>query len=394
MIPADSKLRPLSLVRPLALSLLLLPLLTGCGFEALAGTVVETETREFSRSFPLGEGEILRLANLAGEVELVPGSGSEVVVRTTVHASGKNDSETRGLLQGMEWEEGKSKSGKAQWHLTYPVERHRSFHYNGDGWGQSTVRYRGRKVTLRTRKGSAPTLYADLRIEVPASGRLELRNSVGAVAGGDLEGDLVVDTGSGDVDLRSFSGTLVVDTGSGDVSLGVARGETTVDTGSGDIRIAELVGNASLDTGSGDISVRKVSLGRLVADTGSGNVQVENGSVGELKADTGSGDIQIVDVDVVHLVADTGSGEVVFQSTLASAEDAKISTGSGDVRILATAEPAFDLSFDAGSGDLVVRYDDAQLRRSGREVVGAVRGAGGAKIRVDTGSGDCVIGPA
>jgi hypothetical protein len=40
-----------------------------------------------------------------------------------------------------------------------------------------------------------------------------------------------------------------------------------------------------------------------------------------------------------------------------------------------------------------VGYDDATLRRSGRKVVGARRGNGQTVIRVETGSGDCVITP-
>jgi hypothetical protein len=40
-----------------------------------------------------------------------------------------------------------------------------------------------------------------------------------------------------------------------------------------------------------------------------------------------------------------------------------------------------------------VRYKDAVLRRSGRKVIGARRGDGRTAIHVETGSGDCVIGP-
>jgi hypothetical protein len=41
----------------------------------------------------------------------------------------------------------------------------------------------------------------------------------------------------------------------------------------------------------------------------------------------------------------------------------------------------------------VVGYADAELRRSGKKVVGAKRGNGQTRIRVETGSGDCVIKP-
>jgi hypothetical protein len=53
----------------------------------------------------------------------------------------------------------------------------------------------------------------------------------------------------------------------------------------------------------------------------------------------------------------------------------------------------FDLTTDVGSGDVVVRYDDAELRRSHREIVGARRGSGQSRVLVDTGSGDVTVAP-
>ena len=368
--------------------------LTGCVAD-IAYSDVETEQRSFTRAFPDVSGQELRLANLAGSVELVAGGGSEIVVEAVVHARGRNAQETRRLLDEMAWDEGRDRKGRTEWSLTYPVERHRRFHYNGSGWTQSSTRYRGEKVKVSSRKRSgAPTLYADLRITYPGNGRLSVRNVLGSVVGGDLSGGLIVDTGSGNVELGDFSGDLEVDTGSGDVRLGAVRGETLVDTGSGDIRIAELVGNGKLDTGSGNIAVRKVAMGRLEADTGSGDIQIEDGSINDLVADTGSGKIQVLGVDIVELEADTGSGDVVLETPMEQAERISVDTGSGDVRIQASPTAAFDIHLNSGSGELLVRYDDAELRKSGGDVVGARRGEGGARISVDTGSGDCFIGPA
>jgi len=63
------------------------------------------------------------------------------------------------------------------------------------------------------------------------------------------------------------------------------------------------------------------------------------------------------------------------------------------VKILAGPEASFDIESDQGSGDLQVGYGDATLRKSGKKVVGARRGDGKTLIRVETGSGDCVIRP-
>ncbi|MGH9361272.1 MAG: DUF4097 family beta strand repeat-containing protein [Thermoanaerobaculia bacterium] len=363
----------------------------------------ETTTKGFRRAFPSAAGRPLRLANLAGRIELVPIKGREVVVETTVHAEGRDAAETRKLLDGMQWVKEHDKKGREEWVLTYPVDDYDGFAYPRSGhelkifgidFGHTSTTYRGERVRIySSRRSSAPVLYANLRIGMPQDGHLAVRNVVGGVRGGSLQGNLVVDTGSGDVQLAAFAGALVVDTGSGDVTLGGTRGETTVDTGSGDVTVQQWVGNGSVDTGSGDVSIAQVKAGRLSVDTGSGDVIVRGGAVATLSADTGSGSIRVLDVELEDLVADTGSGDVTVESSLAQARSIHVDTGSGDVRVLAGPAASFEMTADQGSGEVHVGYGDAELRKDGRKVVGARRGDGRTKIRCETGSGDCSIGP-
>lgn len=368
-----------------------------------------TQTRAVRQAFPVRGDDELRIANLAGRIELVRGQGNQLVVDATVHAQGDSANETQQLLQGMKWVKAEDRHGKEEWTLSYPVDRFKGFAYprpgnkeSEDSWflswleskGHTSTTYRGEKVRIyNERSDDAPVLYADLKIALPASSTVRVRNVVGAVRGGQLEGTLTVDTGSGRVEIASYDGTLSVDTGSGDVVLGSARGETVVDTGSGDVVVRRLVGNGKVDTGSGDVVVEKVSAGRLYIDTGSGDVTVREGSAGRLIAETGSGDVRVMNVELEELEADTGSGDVVVQSSLAKARRINADTGSGDVEIHAGANASFDVASDQGSGDLIVRYSDATLRKSGKKVVGAKRGGGQTIIRVETGSGDCVISP-
>ncbi|HRC86302.1 MAG TPA: hypothetical protein PK413_11880, partial [Thermoanaerobaculia bacterium] len=247
--------------------------------------------RSFTKTFPVPADATLRLANLAGRIELSQAPGSELKVEAHVFAEGKDAAETRRLLDQMSWVEGRDKKGNPEWALSYPVNDYRGFAYPGSGRGerhdepgvlerllesfnlgnQSTGTYLGKRVSVYGSPGaSVPVLYADLKIALPATGKVRVRNLIGPVDGGDLAGDLVVDTGSGAVKIDGFTGNLYVDTGSGSVKLGRARGETKVDTGSGGIRVAELVGNGDLDTGSGSVQVEKVAAGKLRIDTGSG----------------------------------------------------------------------------------------------------------------------------
>ena len=375
---------------------------------AAAAAAAPVQKRAFRHTFPAQEGEI-RLANLAGRIELVRAPGNQVIVETVVHAAGDSESETRKLLDGMKWVKGTDGKGHEEVVLSYPVDDYRGFAYprpgnDGDdlpdwlSWlesaGHTSTHYRGERVRIYGKpKSDVPVLYANLKIALPAGGDVVVRNAVGSVRGGQLEGKLRVDTGSGDIEIVSHAGQLTLDTGSGDVTIGSATGETRIDTGSGDVTVRKLVGNGLVDTGSGDVTVENVSAGKLSVDTGSGDVLVKNGQVSHVLADTGSGSVQVVGVELEELDADTGSGDVVVRTSLAQAKRVNAETGSGDVTIYGGPEASFDIESDQGSGDLLVRYDDATLRKDGKKVVGARRGNGQTVIRVETGSGDCVITP-
>lgn len=394
--------------RPVPKILLAAAVLTAAAVATLP-LMADAQTRAVRQVFPVPASADLRLANLAGRIELLRINGTQVIVDATIHAQGDSGAETQKLLNGMKWVRAEDRHGNEEWTLSYPVKDYDAFAYprpgakeHEDSWflswlaskATTSTTYRGEKVRVYSEKtSSAPVLYADLRIGLPAGSRVVVRNIVGDVRGGQLEGTLKVDTGSGKVEITSYDGKLAVDTGSGDVTLGSVRGETTVDTGSGDVTVRRLVGNGKMDTGSGNVVVENVSAGRLYADTGSGNVTVRGGAASRVIAETGSGNVNVVGVELEELEADTGSGDVTIHSSLAQARRISADTGSGDVEIHAGPNASFDIESDQGSGDLEVGYADAKLRRDGKKVVGARRGEGKTVIRVETGSGDCAISP-
>jgi DUF4097 and DUF4098 domain-containing protein YvlB len=378
------------------------------GLGVAARLAAEPQVRSFRQSFPVAPGAELRLANLAGQVELVAGTGNQVVVEATVHAEASGSAETQRLVQEMRWVQAKDAKGRDEWALAYPIERHHSFFYpqprakeESSFWSffdssSSSTTYRGERVRIYTgRHSSAPTLYADLRIAVPPASVLALRNVVGRVHGDALAGSLTIDTGNGDIDLASYSGQLRLDTGSGDVMLGVSRGETSIDTGSGDVVVRQLVGNASIDTGSGDVRIERVAAGRLGIHTASGDVTVRDGAASSFSVQTSSGGVRILGVAAEELTAGTSSGDVRVAYSLAHTRRLTARTGSGDITLLAGAGDSFDLTAHQGSGDLSVGYHDAVLRRAAHreKVVGARRGDGRTVIEITTGSGDCVLRP-
>lgn len=383
----------------------------GLGLILLAAPVFATsafaaETRTFTANFPADSK--VRLANLAGRVTLTPGAGPDITVTVTAHGDLGNATKTKKVLADLAFVEATDRDGRRELALSYPVDDYDTFHYprlsgrNREpgfweslfaGMSQTTTSYRGERIRVTGGSGS-PMLYADLAIALPANANLVIRNVVGDVEGGNMSGKLRVDTGSGEVTIDAFDGELEVDTGSGDVTIDLAVGSVLVDTGSGGIDLGELRGSGILDTGSGSVTVGRVDGDRLQIDTGSGSIEVRDGRVGTLLADTGSGSIEVRRVELERFVGDTGSGSVTLESSLIGTREVTIDTGSGSVTILGGPDASFDLLADQGSGDLDVGYRDAKLIREGREVIGATRGDGATRIRVDTGSGGCEISPA
>src|SRR4051812_13789492 len=103
-------------------------LMLSLGVATVATTAHAAEqTRAFRQPFP-ANGEV-RLANLAGRIELVPGQGSDIGVDATVHADADSAAEIQRLLAGMKWVKSHDKKGREEWALSYPVEKYRSYTY-------------------------------------------------------------------------------------------------------------------------------------------------------------------------------------------------------------------------------------------------------------------------
>ena len=361
--------------RPLARSrfaLAFAPLALALGLAA-GPAAAEVGTRTVEHSIP-SDGTV-RIANLAGTIDLVPTAAGPLKVIATVHAEGADSGETRELLEAMRWVQ----EPNGTWNLAWPVDRYDGFAYLDDlGWwgGSSSGRFRGERVRVYGRpRRDVPMLFADLSINVPRGATVEVANLVGNVRGRHLAARLSVDTGSGDVKLEGVDGAL------------------DVDTGSGDILLSAIVGSLTADTGSGDVDIEGIEGPALSVDTGSGDIHVLDGRVPSLRLDTGSGDIEVVEVQLVNLEADTGSGGVTVRGGLADAQTIRVDTGSGEVHLLGGPGFEFDLDADTGSGDVRIGYDDAELRRSRDEVIGARRGSARTTIVVGTGSGDVVVAP-
>ena len=147
---------------------------------------------------------------------------------------------------------------------------------------------RGPLVTLTAPGGP---VHARIEVKAPALALARIVDSEGAVEASGIEGELVVESRTGEVTVDRIGGPATVTTGGGDVRIGVVGGALRCLTGGGKITLQVARGDAMLETHGGDIVVGDVT-GALHAQTVAGNIRVHLAQ-GRLTAITGGGEVAI-----------------------------------------------------------------------------------------------------
>jgi lia operon protein LiaG len=313
-------------------------------------------------SYRLSGGDVA-VYNLAGQVEVLAGSGSEVVVEVM---RGGDDAEQLRIETGR-------LDGRQTLRVLYPGDE---IVYGEMGRGsRTTVRVRddgtwggsgGDRVEIRG-SGRGTEAHADLRILVPAGTDLDMYLAVGRIDAAGVQGDLRLDTGSGRVTAADL------------------RGELVVDTGSGSVEVRNVQGAVSVDTGSGSVEIEEASGPELLVDTGSGSVKGSDLRFASVTVDTGSGSVNLESLDAPEIRVDTGSGSVTL-GLLADAEYMEVDTGSGSITLRIPDSFGASVEFDTGSGGIDLDVP-VQASRIERNYVRGTIGDGNGQVRLDTGSG-------
>jgi DUF4097 and DUF4098 domain-containing protein YvlB len=311
-------------------------------------------------------GTAAAVYNVAGNVTVVRGTGSSVVVEVT---RGGADASR---LQMVE----RTVSGRPALCIVYPSER---IVYNRDGSTGNTMtntnsgdpcsesRMSGvrRRIEVRS-NGNGVEAWADVRVLVPSGRSVHVDQLVGRVDINGVDATLDVDVASAPVTAVNTSGALSIDAGSGRVNITTHRGELSIDVGSGAITVDDVeTGTLNLDTGSGSVTGTRIVADDLRVDTGSGNIDLGAAAVRSGRIDTGSGRVRLAVTSIDDLDIDSGSGQVTL--SVAGDLDARLSitTGSGGI-----------------STDFPVR-----MNSSSRNRLNATVGNGRGQIRITTGSG-------
>lgn len=338
---------------------------------ALPGTAeAQTERRTLS-------GRDVSVFNLAGEVTVESGSGSDVVVE--VRRGGRDADRLRvevGQVRGRNtlrvvYPSGDivyAGSGNDDRRGGWGSSSNTEMRVNDDGtWGGDNRWNDGRRVRVKS-DGSGSEAWADIRIFVPSGKALDVNLGVGRMDVHGVNADLRLDASSARVIASGTRGNLAIDAGSGGVELRDVNASTLdVDNGSGGITFSNVTGRTcAIDTGSGGVRGDRIACDDVRVSTGSGSVQLDDVRSDDTDVDTGSGGVRI-DLRTAprSLRVDAGSGSVTVSMPANTSAEVDIETGSGSI------STDFGLQTD--------RYERNRLR-------GRI-GNGSGRISIESGSG-------
>jgi RNA polymerase sigma factor (sigma-70 family) len=282
------------------------------------------DSRRIERSFAVVEGQDLRIENLAGRVEIVPGTGSTIQVEATVWVGDLSAGEAARLRNAIRWTEVPTEDGSSRWGLAFPDGVCRTIRYPAAGEadpGVTAVRFLGREIGLSEHAGgSIPSVRFDLLIALPPGGRLAVHNAVGPIIARDVAARLRVSTTGGRISLQNVRSALDVSSDRGDIEIEGQDGDAIVTTGGkGNVRLANAsAGRISLTTKAGSCRVvQPVSGGMSLQYAGDRPLATTSTRLKRLATTTGvrTGELVTLGSGGPHITVNTGTGvcEVVVE---------------------------------------------------------------------------------
>jgi DUF4097 and DUF4098 domain-containing protein YvlB len=299
----------------------------------------EEQTDRQTRTLKLGANGELSLQNIAGDITVSKGNGSDTTIEIVKTARARSVDDAKAMLGAVNVSV-TERNGRAEVKTEYPQNDQ-----GGWGWGR-----RGTNVSVT------------YNVSTPAGTRLTINTVSGNIRVTDVKGDLSVNTISGGVRLANAG------------RIGSAKSVS----GAVEILDTQIDGALEAQSVSGGVTLRKVSARRV-------NV----GSV--------SGTVQIDDLQCDRVEAHSISGDVQYSGALAKGGRYELTSHSGTVRVGVAGNVGFELEANSFSGS--VRSDLTLTNQSTgddrgpmrRRALRGVYGDGSAVLEVTTFSGSVVI---
>ncbi len=224
-------------------------------------------TEPFSRTFKVGKGSALMVANIAGNIQISPGGGDQIEVQALKHAWGPN-------------------AEQAKQHLADAVIQ-----------AYAT----GNRVELRVEHAARKDgrgVDVEFDVKVPADASVEVRTVSGDMRVTNVKGEIRVQGVSGNLALEGTPRLVMVKSVSGDISLtnAGADAQLSVSTVNGDLLVQTLTARSlDLNTVNGDIRIGGWSGDRAHIRTLDGDLDLQTSLIkgGRYEIESHSGDVQV-----------------------------------------------------------------------------------------------------
>jgi len=233
------------------------------------------------RTFNVGATGSLKLSNVAGDVKVTGGAGTEIRGEANVRGRGKTEAEARAQFDSVTVD----------------------------------MRQNGNRVDVETTHRNHSRAWVDYTVVVPSGTSVELRSVSGDVLVSEIGGSARAETVSGDVTATGLAQVAALRSVSGSVrATGLSSdGAVSFNSVSGDVTITRLKAKtATFETVSGDARVDGCECGGAQSSSVSGDVSYTGtlAKGGRYSFNSHSGDIVLVTPSGFELNAATFSGDL------------------------------------------------------------------------------------
>lgn len=197
--------------------------------------------------------------------------------------------------------------------------------------------------------------------------------------------------------LTAPSGTrIVVESISGNIKISDIKGEINASTISGDIRVLSPARTGTLKTISGTVEVSDANVDALQSSSVSGDVILRHVVAHRIDAGSISGNVRIEDAQCERVAGHSTSGNLSYGGTLAKNGRYELKSFSGEVRVAVPAGSGFEVDANSFSGDVrsdlpITTHGNADERHGRRRILSGTYGDGSAVLDLTTFSGSIVI---
>ncbi|MCP4544899.1 MAG: DUF4097 domain-containing protein [bacterium] len=350
-------------MRPVALQIALMICLTmGVIDCAVAAAVMRSE----SRTVPVGPCHGLMIRNSLGQLEIRGEDREDVFIDIQFRVRGKKEEEIKAISD----------------RLSLVVEPE-------GGWLRLSPRYAGKDIRVQDPVFHKIKIYSDIKVRLPRDFNVDASIVRGDMTVQDMDGDILLNGTSGDVEAQRLQGRFELKLTSGNLEAEDIGDEVAIVVTSGRIRLRRIDGNVRIKSDSGGLVANDLAS-NLIVQTESGDVNVER-VTGDLSLVSIFGEIYI-DSPGGQVQARTSNGDITVIGVGGPGQSCHLTSSSGDVEVFLTKEADYQVDLSTSSGAIHWKLP-LEVHSVSRQALLGLLGEGMDTFHIVTASGDMRISP-